>query len=257
VSAPGFFDTLEAQLGDGLERTVRRRAARRRMLERGAGLAVALIAISAAVLFVNGRDVAEAGVSVETEGGLVYIRLTDVEYRPDVIEDAAGAAGLDVSVRSVPTGPSLVGRFVGFTEEGEGAGLLKELNADGASFTGFVLPSGYDGSLHLEVGRPAKDGEPYEASTNALSEHEPLACTGILGASAPDAVAIVSDRSATAQWMEQVGSNRRLVDERDVRQRDDLHVVQATATSSTHVLVVLAADGVTIPSAGETAPAAC
>jgi hypothetical protein len=39
--------------------------------------------------------------------------------------------------------------------------------------------------------------------------------------------------------------------------RDDLHVARALATSPTNVLLVLVEDGVTIPSAGETAPATC
>jgi hypothetical protein len=257
VSAPGFFDTLESQLGDGLERTVRRRAARRRVLERGAGIAVAIVAVFGAVLFVNGRDVAEAGVEVSTSDGLVTIQLTDVEYRPKVIEKAARDAGFDVSVTSLPTGPSLVGRFVGFAETGTGAGLLKELNADGKSFTGFVLPAGYDGSLELQVGRPARADETYLSATNALSEGEPLACSGMLDAAAPDAVAIVRDLGIDVTWRERDGSRQSPIDAADVLQRDDLRVARATALSPTSVLVVLAPEGVELPSVGETAPATC
>ena len=255
MSTQGFFDSLEQQLGDRLERTTARRATRRRVVQRAGGVGVGALALVIAALVVTGDEPAAAGVDVETRDGLVYVRLTDVEHRADVIEDAAAAAGLDVTVEEVPVGPSLVGRFI--TEEREGViGELRELDRDGPSFSGFVLPANYDGTLVLRVGRPA-DGEPYIQFSNALSEGEPLACSGLLGADPAHAREIVDAHDVDATWVVVTdGGGQRPVAADELEALDDVEVGQAVAVSADAVFISLVAPGTTLDTA-LTAPAAC
>jgi hypothetical protein len=258
VSAPGFFDTLESQLGDGLDHVVQQRARRRQRAQRATGgLAIGLLLLVGFV-FVGGRDSASAGVEVETTDGLVYVRLTDVEYRADVIEDAARDAGLAVTVEAVATGPSLVGRFVGWFQTDDSVGQLQELDEDGPSFTGFVLPAGYDGALTIRVGRPAEhDDEAYEMYTNAVSAGEPLACTGIVGADGAGAADIVEAHHLTAAWARQDERQQQPITPDDARNAGDLRVARVLTTSPTTVLVVLAPPGAALPPVELTAPATC
>lgn len=200
MSEPGFFGSLEGQLDDGFARTVARRTSRRRVLGRAAGATLGLLALVVVVAVVVDEEPAEAGVSVEQRGGLLYVRLTDIEYRPDVIEEAAAGAGLAVSVEAVPTGPSLVGRFIRFEQAGADTGELRELDRDGPAFSGFTIPAGYDGTLVLQVGRPARSDEVYRHFANALSPGEPLACSGIIDVAPHTAVEIVRARGVDARW---------------------------------------------------------
>jgi hypothetical protein len=254
MTTPGFFDSLERQLGDGFDRAGHRRASRRRLLQRAGGIAAGVLVLLTAFAFVSRDDPAAAGVSIEQRDGLVYVRLTDVEYRADAIEDAARVAGLDIEVESVPTGPSLIGRFVRASGDGI-VGKLKELDPDGPAFSGFVIPAGFDGSLSLQVGRPSKDGEPYAQYGNALSEGEPLACTGIVGVTPAEAVEIIHERNIDAVWTLLTARGMQSVDPSSVD--DGVHVARAMSTAPDHVQIVLTDDATPLADLEATAPATC
>jgi hypothetical protein len=254
VSGPGFFDTLEAQLGDGLDRVVQQRATRRRRLERAAGAAVVVVAVLVAGLVLTRDDRAGAGVVVEQRGGLVYVRLVDLEHDAGAIERAADDAGIDVEVEEVPVGPSLVGRFLNAFRD-DPVGELRELDRDGPAFSGFAIPAGFDGTLILRVGRPAHGREAYIQATNAVSEGEPLACSGIIGASPARAAELLDARDLDARWFEQAERGQLAVDA--VTADAGARVVRVFAGSPTQMVVLLADPGVEVPPLELTAPATC
>jgi hypothetical protein len=192
-----FFDALGDELVAAAERRPRptpaevRRArfaparARRLVL---LGVAAALVAVLAGTLaLTRTSDRASAGVDVAVHDGRVNITLTDLEHDPRRIERAVRATGLDVRIVAVPTGPSLVGKFVGEVAGQAYPPELHERQADGSSFAGFSLPVGWPGHLVIYVGRPALAGEDYRAFPSAFDRGEPLACQHLIGLSATEA----------------------------------------------------------------------
>ena len=123
---------------------------------------------------------AAADVEVRQRNGRVIVTLTDRESSPEEIERATDKAGLDITVREQPAGPSNVGRFVGYVES---AGAVDQgfVRGDATTFATFSLPSDWPGRLTLSLGRPAAPGEAYRAFSDAYAEGEPLACSATLG----------------------------------------------------------------------------
>lgn len=256
----GFFESLERQLGVGFDHTVNRRAHRRRIVERVGGGAFGVVALLAAIVLVTGEEGAAAGVEAETRNGLVYVRLVDIEYDADAIEAAAAREGLDITVEAVPASPSLVGRFVSATTEGEEPGRLEELGRDGPAFSGFAMPASYGGSLVISVGRPARRGEVYLHFGNALSEGESMACSGIAGASPTRALEIVEQRGVDAVWTAYAGRGGfQQIDptELDNAQFGDLRVQRAVSIAPGRVQIALSDGETPLPPFEQTADATC
>lgn len=158
-------------------------AATARPRRRNSRIVVVSVASAALALtaLMTSLDTAAADVEITHQDGRVVVRLTDFANTPEEIEAATEAAGLDIKVDAVPTGPSSVGRFVGQEATSADFENLERIDADGVTFVAFSLPEDWDGSLTLLLGRPAKAGEPYVAFTSAYAPGEPLACTGTLG----------------------------------------------------------------------------
>jgi hypothetical protein len=175
-----FAERLRAELVAAAERQVALRRQRRRRALGGAATA-ALGGVAALLLVVlPAPSPAAADVVVRVEAGTISVTLVDLEHRPDRIEEAVRAAGLDVRIRAVPVGPSNIGRFVGQ----ESTVLPPELHlidATEQSFRGFALPVGWAGSLDLLVGAPADPDEPYAVFSDATEPGEPLACRLLAG----------------------------------------------------------------------------
>jgi hypothetical protein len=91
-------------------------------------------------------------------------------------------------VVALPTGPSQVGRFLGYIEEGGGVVDLDKTDVAGTTFLGFSIPADWKGRLTLKLGSAAKPGVPYTGPTFAYAEGEPLACTDTFGKPLSEAV---------------------------------------------------------------------
>ncbi len=188
------LDSDPDPLRDQLVRLAVRRHRRRSLRRRAAAASAALVGLLGlaglalgplAPLGPLGPRPANAEVRVEqTDQGLV-VMLVDLEHDPTAIRAALARAGVRATVTAVPVGPSLVGRFVGDTQEGRRSAALEPLDrrSDPAtcSFPGFALPRGWSGELHLQVGRPAQPDEPYGAFSDAVAPGEPLAGLPVVG----------------------------------------------------------------------------
>jgi hypothetical protein len=173
-----FVDELRGELLAAARREARRH--RRRPLV--AAVAAVATAVVALVLLLAPRPTtAAAEVVVRVHDGIVEVTLVDLEHRPEQIEAAVREAGLDVRVRSVPVGPSSVGRFVGEDSGGTLPGELEPVDDGPAGFRGFVLPVGWSGELHLLVGAPAGEREVWARFSDATAPGEALACRAVVG----------------------------------------------------------------------------
>jgi hypothetical protein len=171
---PGLGEELTAAAG----RLHRRR--RRRLRAAAAGsLAVVFIAAMAVTATIDAPPAA-AGLEITERDGRVEVRLTDIETRPHVVEDALEAADIDADVAAVPVSPSLIGQFIRISGSNDAG--IEPLDGDGLSAPGFSVSAGFDGHLDLSLGRPAEAGEALLAFGNALSAGEPLECLDLLGA---------------------------------------------------------------------------
>lgn len=144
-----------------------------------AAAAVVLVVVGA-VLFRGSSAPASADVEVIRQGDDLLVRLTDLRNRPEEIEAAAREAGIDLRISEAPVGPSNVGRFV----TAEGTEPPREIQVDAErnnTFTGFRIPVGWDAPVHLVLGRPAREGEEYVITSDALTFGEPLECRPLLG----------------------------------------------------------------------------
>ncbi len=145
----------------------------------GAAAAVLLLLAGASVALRPAP--AAAGVEVIADADGMTIRLTDLTTRPEEVEAAARDAGLDVTVISEPVGPSRVGRFIGMSGSG-GTSEIVVTEGDAVNgFTAIRLPSGFDDSLELRIGREALPGEEWSESSDATAPGEPLECADLLG----------------------------------------------------------------------------
>lgn len=255
MSGGGYFEELLEHVDPAFERVARERRRRANLLRLAAVTAIALL-VAGGLVIIGGSKPAAAGVRVTREDGAIVVRLVDVEYRPDVIEKAAKEAGIDLDVAAVPTGPSLVGRFVR-ANASQDVDVVHLLGRSGDSFSGFRVPVGWDGHLDLKVGRPAR-GAPYDVFTNAVSEGEPLACTAIVGARAADASRLVRDAGVTASWHLDGPRGASDISAADATGRwRRATVAYVVATSASSVRVFLVAGGADLTPPALTSPATC
>jgi len=238
-----FVDALGDELYAAAVRRMSPAAIARRRRRRLApvGASVAVLAVLLGTLLAIARpNTAQAEVRVERVDDRVVVTLVDLEHRPEHLEAVIREAGLDVSVVSVPVGPSAVGRFVG-TLSSQLPAELRVTEGAPTTFTGFSVPVGWSGSLDLQVGRPARDGETYAAFSDAFAPEEPLACTALLGRPATDALAVLAARHLDGAFLatrpEPAGTQ--VVAAADLPTTDVSRwvIVAADATSADHVLL--------------------
>lgn len=198
-----FVDQLREQLVAAAGREAAARRARRRphRLAAASVAAVAAAVLAAAVVVLLPQPgPAAAEVVIRVEGGAVEVTLLDLEHSPERIEAAVRAAGLDVSVRGVPVGPSRVGRFVGQESSGPLPPELARVDDAASGFRGFVLPEGWRGSLRLLIGEPASGDEPYIVFGDAFAPGEPLACSPLLGRPAAEVARSLAGEPLTVHF---------------------------------------------------------
>ena len=195
-------DPYQAKLREALVGAVQTKVARdrRRAVVRRAALATAaLIAVVATVVTIAlPNDRAEASIDIQVRDGTVFLRLLDLENRPEEIVGALRNAGIDAVVESVPVGPSNVGRFVGSAST-QSTGM-RTVRDSRFSFTSFEIPLDFDGVLTLSLGRAAAQGEVWTAASDATAKGEVLGCRAVRGLTAAEAARAVADMPVTVRW---------------------------------------------------------
>jgi hypothetical protein len=244
-----FAERLRADLLAAAAERSGRPSKRRRSLQL-ASIGAAIIAIVVAIVLVqvHGTKVASAGVDITIENGQIQVRLTDLEHRPQVIEDAVRAAGIDLTVQDAPVGPSLVGKFVTNVSSAPIEALVQPVDVDHlGNFGGFAVPVDWKGHLDLVVGRPAVAGELYLRASDAFAVGEPLHCSALRTATGGEAASELPTSTVHFRF--------RAIDPNTFAATDlvadavagsayaSLEVASAEAISATDVVIVLTADG--------------
>jgi hypothetical protein len=198
-----FLDDLRAQLltaaGAGRAAVVvePKRSPRRRLLALAAAAVVA-VAVLSGVLVTRSTEPASADVEVSVDGDDFIVRLTSLETRPDEIVAEAKKAGLDVRVREEPVGPSNVGKFIGASNDQTPD--FRPIDPQSDVYTGFRVRRDLPGTLDLVLGRPARGGERWLASSDALEPGEVLECEPLLGATVDTVSRRIAEEGLDASW---------------------------------------------------------
>lgn len=249
-------DALRAELMRAATRQVNGRQRRRRIVRGGVMAALTGLVVGSTVLG-GTPDRAEADVTIRYSRERVTVTLEDLEHRPGVIEGAIREAGLDVSVRAVPVGPSRVGRFVGTVQAGSAPGEIRAVGSRPGDYLGFSVPRNWDGSLELLVGRPAKAGEMYFTVSDATQPGESLACSDVVGrlATRAEELADAADLVRSYEVTEGDPPQTRVLQWRNVRENSlaGWYVLSALGLDSGSVRFVLVPD----PPAADSAASAC
>lgn len=184
----------------GAERVLRKRDRRRRLAVRGAAVLVAVLVVAVGLFVVARPEPTAADVEVLQRDGFTFVRLTDLVTRAAAVRSALSKAGLDVTVDSAPVGPSNVGQFLTLAGE-ELPPQLTVTNGTASRFAGFKIPADWTGRLTLTMGRAARAGETWRASSDALAPHEALACRDLLGATAAEISRTIAQLGLSSRWL--------------------------------------------------------
>lgn len=237
-----FLDDLRAQLLTAAEAgraavvVEPKRSPRRRLLALAAAAVIA-VAVLSGVLVTRSTEPASADVEVSVDGDDFIVRLTSLETRPDEIVAEAKKAGLDVRVREEPVGPSKVGKFIG--SSGDRPAEIRPIDEESEAFTGFRIRRDWPGTLDLVLGRAARGGEAWIATSDALDPDEVLGCEPLLGATTDKVSTRIDDRGLRATWflLPVPGPVA------DPSGYEDWKVVSIEAVASDEVRVTATADG--------------
>lgn len=203
-----------------------------------AAAVVVLIAAVSGLLWSSSRTPVSADLEVIRQGDELVIRLTDVETRPDEIEAAARAAGLDIDVVEVPVGPSNVGKFAGASAGAFPESLTADPYDPTSAFTGFRVPIGFEAPITLQLGRAAEPGESWTLASSATAKGEPLECERVDGVT-PDEVLEMIGRRGLPDPRVMDAANGRMLDDDALRATPSYRVVRVEVLTGNELFITV------------------
>lgn len=203
----------------------------RRLTTVAAAAAVVTVGIGATSLWVgNDTPDVSADVTVQRNGDRVTVVLED-DISVDQVAAKLAAAGVDVSVQGLPTGPSRVDRFVGVI----GPESAKLEGGDGRTSNRATFIAG--SRVILQVGVPG-DGF-YDAATDAFDRGEALEGTSLVGvparAARDELVRRAAASGATLEYRRSLGTVMASPD--DVADTDVILSAQGVAKGKVIVMI--------------------
>jgi hypothetical protein len=136
---------------------------------------------------------AAAELEVRHRNGQIEVRMVDLEATPRQIARDLADAGVDADVRGEPVGPSNVGRLISVAIDGPDADQVELVDFASHEHQAFRIPERFRGRLEIGVGRPARPGERWTASSDAFAQGEPLHCEDVRGRTLADAADELAD----------------------------------------------------------------
>ena len=237
-----YLDRLRRELVSA--HPVARRARVRRQRMTAFGVVVAVLAVALAAMATFQSTPASAAVVVTHEGQMIVVRITTERAKVSEVVDALRATNVDAQVVPLATGPSGVGRFLGYhsTQSGNQAGVLQ--NPVGSGFKEVRFPAASSGTAVLSIGRAAELDETYRAVTDAFQVGEPLACLALQGSPVEDLIKVVAVRQLSATWVDPNHQNLAVPPL-------GVYVGEVNATSATGIRVHLTATPAPAPLPGD------
>ncbi|TMR89705.1 hypothetical protein [Nonomuraea basaltis] len=169
----------------------------------GAPVTAGLVAIALTVSALpsgNATSYANAAIDVRQEGDAWVARIKDPLAEYEKYREAFGAVGLDVELQLVPASPARVGDLVmagGVGPSGHFSGGLEpegcRIGQTGCHLT-FRVPAGFEGRVRAQLGRPAADGETYQAAARATDAGEMLEGVQVEGRSVSQVLSEIRKR---------------------------------------------------------------
>ena len=146
-----------------------------------AAATVLLVAVVGATFLLRSQP-GQSAVQVDREGDLWVLRWDEPGPDPDEIRSIGDELGLDLEVEELPSGAYNVGRVLGGAMTGSGFPFSLE-RPDGSQDTrGFRVPTTYDGTITVHLGRLGRPGERWDSSVPATGPGGPFECQSLLGA---------------------------------------------------------------------------
>lgn len=178
-----------------------------------------------------------AGLAVRPDRSIAGVPLSLVDDRlavsyqqvlddPDSVREQLTAAGLDITIETVPATPGLVGhvRWGGgistddVIEQSPDLWVIPDCDDERVCYpwwapgtdqlrtapqgfeAGLLIPLDFDDQLTIKVGRTADPDEPYDLEQNPLAQGELLACAPIIGRTVADASAVLDAYDVDIAW---------------------------------------------------------
>ncbi|MFI6903788.1 hypothetical protein ACIBKY_21155 [Nonomuraea sp. NPDC050394] len=169
------------------------------------GIATVAAAALAAAWFLGPAAQPAAALDIRREGDHYVIEVKDLYADPGKYEEQLRAAGLNISLRVIPSSPGGVGRIFPTTKDGPEPRYLTEFEQiqgtgecrkfDGCPI-GIKIPVSFRGAADVALGREARPGEPVESGGPFDGPDEPMNCVPYLNKT----VAEVRDLLAQRGW---------------------------------------------------------
>lgn len=154
-----------------------------------------------------------AAIEATTTDGYYEIEIVTLAEDASQVESELEALGLDVSIDFVPVSPSLEGRLVVTDEPVDSQVEWEYVEPDDFGEPPTLrIPTNFDGTLRLHIGRPAEDGEAFiSAATSALHPGEPLHCTDVEGMTVAEAAPVIAEAGVPVEYYDANGDGTRLL----------------------------------------------
>jgi hypothetical protein len=143
------------------------------------------------------------------DSGYIVATVTNPFAAQSSLNAAFQAAHLNITVILEPASPSVVGTVLGTSTSTSSTGpQIQAVGSRGACVTGgggpcnleIKIPRDYSGQGTIELGRPAKPGEAYVATTSSFAPGEALHCSGLLNEQVAQALPTIEADNITAYW---------------------------------------------------------
>jgi hypothetical protein len=131
--------------------------------------------------------------------GDIIARITNPDAGASQLTAVFRAHGLNISVRTTPASPSVVGTIV-FSDVPQIRTLWSHSCAPQQCPVGLVIPANFTGSGSITVGRAARPGERYMSEGDVFAPGEVLHCSVLVGQPASAALPVLRRLGLHATW---------------------------------------------------------
>ncbi|MBB5083213.1 hypothetical protein [Nonomuraea endophytica] len=167
------------------------------------GIATVAAAALAAAWFLGPAAQPAAALDIRREGDHYVIEVKDLYADPGKYQEQLRAAGLNISLRVIPSSPGSVGQIFPTTEDGpepryltefeqiQGTGTCRKV--DGCPI-GIKIPASFRGTADITLGREARPGEEVQSGGPFDAPDEPMNCVPYLNKSVAEVRGLLAQR---------------------------------------------------------------
>ncbi|MBN6056150.1 hypothetical protein JYK22_29755, partial [Nonomuraea sp. RK-328] len=147
-----------------------------------------------------------AALDIKKEDGYYIIEVKDLYADPSKYEAQLREAGLDVTLRVIPSTPAFVGSILPtsptedrYLDEIKTIDQPGDCGRMGGCPIGLKIPENFRGPAEITLGREARPGEQFENGTSIDALGEPLHCLPYVGRTVAEVRGMLQERGVTVQ----------------------------------------------------------